>query len=96
MGSPVVNRKNVWDIYSELLDRFEHLDEAVDFMEECEVYLQAMEAQINADDAVPPVGRELYGGIENPGPDGNYYMGGVNNGLGIGKFFCFLTRLNVS
>ncbi|KAF8166383.1 hypothetical protein BJ912DRAFT_1093135 [Pholiota molesta] len=24
----------------------------------------------NADDAVPPAGRELYGGIENPGPDG--------------------------
>ncbi|KAF8149133.1 hypothetical protein B0H34DRAFT_758164 [Crassisporium funariophilum] len=96
MGSPVVNRKNVWDIYSQLLYRFEHLDEAVDFMEECEVYLQAMEAQINAENAVPPVGQELLGGIENPGPDGNYYMGGVNNGLGIGKFTCFPTISDVS
>ena len=49
-----------------------------------------MDAQDNLDDAVPPVGRELYGGPENHDADGAYYMGGVNNGrgLGMGDFKC--------
>jgi hypothetical protein len=90
MGSPVVNSENVWDIYCELHHRFEHLDDAVNFIEECQVYLDILDAQDNLDDAVPPVGRELYGGPENRDADGAYYMGGVNNGrgLGMGDFKC--------
>ena len=34
MGSPVIYSKNVWDIYCELHYRFEHLDDAVNFIEE--------------------------------------------------------------
>ncbi len=39
IGSPVVNSENVWDIYRQLIHRFEHLDEAMEFMEECQVFL---------------------------------------------------------
>ena len=32
-----------------------------------------------------PSGAELHGGLENPQEDGDYYMGGVNNGRGLGR-----------
>lgn len=84
MGSPTINSDNVWNIYRELLHRFEHLDDAVEFMEECQVYLNILDDQVNLDDEVPPAGIELYGGPDDKDVDGNYYMGGVNNGRGIG------------
>ncbi|KDR77552.1 hypothetical protein GALMADRAFT_65908 [Galerina marginata CBS 339.88] len=83
MGSPTVNSENVWDIYRELVHRFEHLDDAADFNEECQVYLDTLEDQSDIEIAVPPLGVELYGGIENPDTNGDYYMGGVNNGQGL-------------
>ena len=72
MGSPVINSENVWDIYCELHYRFEHLDDdAVNFIEEFQFYLDILDAQDNLDDVVvPPLGRELYGGLENCDADG--------------------------
>ena len=87
MGSPVINSENIWDVYQELLARFERLDDAVDFIEECEIYLAMLEAQTNDEENLPPVGKGLLEGPENPATDGAYYMGGVNNGLGLGKSF---------
>ena len=84
MGSPAINSENVWNIYRELLHRFEHLDDAVNFMEECQVYLDVLDNQVYLDDEVPPAGLDLYGGPDNQDADGNYYMGGVNNGRGLG------------
>ena len=78
MGSPAINSENVWHIYRELLHRFEHLDDAVNFLEECQVYLNVLDNQVNLDDdnlAVPPAGLELYGGPDDQDVDGNYYMG---------------------
>lgn len=87
MGSPSINSDNVWNIYRELLHRFEHLDDAVNFLEECQVYLNILDDQVDLDDevAVPPTGIALYGGPDDQDADGNYYMGGVNNGRGLGK-----------
>jgi len=85
MGSPAVNSENIWDVYQELLAQFEQLDDAVDFIEECEIYLAMLEAQINNEENLAPVGKDLLGGPENPATDSAYYMGGVNNGLGLGK-----------
>jgi hypothetical protein len=45
-------------------------------------YLNLLDDEVNME---PAAGMELHGGLENPGPDGTYYMGGVNNGLGLGK-----------
>jgi len=84
MGSPVINSENVWVVYRELLHRFEHLDDAVDFIEECQIYLRLMDEQDDANDLSPPTGRELQGGPENPDTKGFIYMGGVNNGHGLG------------
>lgn len=84
MGSPTIDSNNVWNIYCELLHRFEHLDDAVDFIEECNVYLNILDNQINWDDEVAPAGIELFGGPDDQDADGNYYMGGVNNGRGLG------------
>ena len=84
MGSPAINSENVWNIYRELLHWFEHLDDAVNFMEECQVYLDVLDNQVYLDDEVPPAGLDLYGGPDNQDADGNYYMGGVNNGRGLG------------
>jgi hypothetical protein len=55
--------------------------------EECEIYLAMLEAQTNNEENIAPVGEDLLGGPENPATDGAYYMGGVNNGLGLGKSF---------
>ena len=87
MGSPDLNSENIWEVYRELLDRFGRLDDAVDFIEECEIYLEMLEAQTNDEENLAPVGEDLLGGPENPATDGAYYMGGVNNGLGLGKSF---------
>jgi hypothetical protein len=53
-------------------------------LEECQVYLNVLDDQVNLDDEVPPAGLELYGGPDNQDVDGNYYMVGVNNGHGLG------------
>jgi hypothetical protein len=87
MGSPTLTSENIWEVYRELLARFEQLDDAVDFIEECEIYLAMLEAQTNNEENLAPVGGDLLGGPENPATDGAYYMGGVNNGLGLGKPF---------
>ena len=63
MGSPTINSENVWNIYWELLHQFEHLDNAVDFMEECQVYLNFLDNQVNVDDeAVVVFGSPVWSG----------------------------------
>lgn len=86
MGNPIVTSDNIWDVYSELLHRFENLDDAVDFIEECQVYLQAMDIQTSEEEknVNKPAGKELLGGPDDPAIDGSYYMGGVNNGRRLG------------
>ena len=81
MGSHPLSSKNIWQVYCELLRRFETLDEAMDLLEQCQVYFDLMEEEATIEQ---PVGVELLGGLDNIGEDGYYYMGGVNNGLGLG------------
>ena len=81
MGRPNIN---IWEIYRRLVYRFQHLDDTVDFIEQLQVYLNLLDDEGNVADVEPPAGMELHGRLENPGPDGAYYMGGVNNGLGLG------------
>ena len=57
MDSPVINSRNtIWAIYRELLHRFEHLDAAVDFIEQYQVYLDPFNDSDHADmvEAEPP------------------------------------------
>lgn len=85
MGSPTISSENVWDVYRELLYRFEHLDDAVEFLEQCETYIQEQEIEESLHEEMPPAGEELLGGFEENTEDGYFYMGGVNNGRGLGK-----------
>jgi hypothetical protein len=87
MGSPSVTSENVWDIYRELLFRFEHLDEAIECVEEWEIQLSLTDH--DSDDEQYPMmegQRDLLGGSDsmNDSEGGDYYMGGVNNGMGLG------------
>ncbi len=54
-----------------------------EFMEECQVFLSIWDDQDEIE-IEPPEGVELFGGLDHTDADGNYYMGGVNNGKGLG------------
>jgi len=86
MGAPELNNTNIWDVYKGILDRFEQWDDIADLIEEYRVYFDIVEEndRREEEDVRPPEGVELRGGLEEANEDGNYYMGGVNNGLGLG------------
>lgn len=90
MDSPVVTRQTVWDIYRELHHRFSHLDEALVMLPEWEA-AAGQSAQFSDSDAGCEV--ELLQGLKDledqRGPDA--YMGGVNNGRGLGQFTDFVS-----
>ena len=85
MGSPSATSENVWDIYHELLFQFEHLDEAIDCVEEWEIQLSLTDH--DSDDEQYPMMEgqwDLLGGYDSMNKGGDNYMGGVNNGMGLG------------
>ncbi|KAJ7030326.1 hypothetical protein C8F04DRAFT_1367784 [Mycena alexandri] len=87
IGNPLITRTNVWDIYMVLLARFEHLDNLHRIpaqLDEQWGYSLTMARDDYEDDlALIPNLTPLHNGSEVVGPDGYYYMGGVNNGLGL-------------
>lgn len=83
MGSPPIFRENAWEVYSNLVARFEQMDAYADLLEEWEIYVNLLDGDDNA--LKPPSGLELYGGWDVIDKDGNYYMGGINNGKGLGE-----------
>ena len=90
IGSPTVDSESD----CEILQWFKHLDNAVNFLEECQVYLNILDdEQVNLDDEVmvPPPGIELYGGLDHQDADSNYYMRGVDNGCGLGMWIITLS-----
>ncbi|GLB43860.1 hypothetical protein LshimejAT787_1500440 [Lyophyllum shimeji] len=80
MGSPVVTRDNVWDLYYQLKQRFLHLDEALAHVKE---WQKALEPEDNPLYELIPGQQDLLGGPDDVDEDGAYYMAGVNNGLGL-------------
>ncbi|KAJ7903946.1 hypothetical protein B0H13DRAFT_2334961 [Mycena leptocephala] len=87
IGSPPVTRTNVWDIYMAILSRFRHLDNAHRVPTQLDDqwgYTLTMARNDYEDDlALIPNLTPLHNGSEVVGPNGYYYMGGVNNGLGL-------------
>lgn len=88
LGEPAVSRHNVWGIYSCLLDKFysfdldamlpEGIDKAWGYVQE---ELEDEVIMSDEDLGLKP----LLGGDANPVAGGFYYMGGVNNGAGLGE-----------
>jgi len=98
MGCPEVTSKNVWDIYRGILQGLEAIQHAseeeaqeyTDCLEQWEVQVSLLEGGDQDGEVVPyPLieGRDLLGGIDNPDVDSDYYLGGVNNGRGLGMSY---------
>lgn len=95
MGSPLVTWENVWDIYLELNACLEHLYLA-NQPDKLDMYWEAIEqwdiqqcltVLENNGEQVPYgliPGQDLAGGAEYLQQDGALYVGGVNNGKGLG------------
>ena len=83
MGSPPIFRENAWAVYCHLVGKFEQMDAYIDLLEEWEIHVNFVDSDDNA--LKPPTGLELHGGWDQVDKDGNYYMGGVNNGKGLGE-----------
>jgi hypothetical protein len=90
MGSPVICRDNVWDVYLTMRSHFYRLEGIRnDFEAEWHSVLTQACEEGEACDAGVVVEllsdlRALHNGLENCRPDGSYYMGGVNSGRGLG------------
>ena len=97
MGSPAVTGENVWDVYLELVQRLEELQDAMEYadymdcIDQWEVNEDLMEGPGVDDEPPYPLieGQNLRGGYGNPREDGTVYLGGVNGGDGLGMFLHF-------
>ena len=90
IGSPQLNAANIWDVYRDILQRLHGITTAdasqdyIDAVDEWQVS-ESLQDQGGENDSVPyPLieGRELFGGNEQD--DGSVYLGGVNEGRGLG------------
>ncbi|KAK7039974.1 hypothetical protein R3P38DRAFT_2393999, partial [Favolaschia claudopus] len=81
INGPPITRSNVWEVYMEILVRFEHLDNihrVPENFDKCWGYALTIARDDHEDDmALLPNLTPL-----ESDPD-NYYMGGVNNGRGL-------------
>ena len=101
MGSPAITGETVWDVYRELVQRLEELQDVMEYadymdcIDQWEVNEELMEGpQAGVDDVGEPPyplieGQNLQGGYDNPREDGTVYLGGVNGGDGLGMFLLF-------
>ena len=95
MGRPEVTSKNVWEIYRGILQDLEAVqhasereaEEYAECLEQWEVQASLLEGDDENDHVIPYSligGQQLLGGMDHPDADGNFYLGGVNNGRGLG------------
>ncbi|PPR06945.1 hypothetical protein CVT26_004134 [Gymnopilus dilepis] len=85
MGRPALNSDNIWSVYRDLLGRLEELHSNMVSKEYVEVVDSFCVDQPDEPAKVDLMeGSNLLGGMENPNPDGSYYMGGLNGGQGLG------------
>ena len=89
MGQPSVTRESCWDIYLQLLRCFHTLDAIYNVPHEVDAkwgyaLTMARDDCANEIELLPNL-RPLRNGDAVIGADGFYYMGGVNNGEGLGE-----------
>ncbi|KAJ7857101.1 hypothetical protein B0H14DRAFT_3135890 [Mycena olivaceomarginata] len=87
LGQPSVTRTNCWDVYMDILTRFQHLDSLHGVPAERDEqwgYALTMARDDYKDDIeLIPNLLPLHNGADVIGPDGTYCMGDVRNGLGL-------------
>ncbi|KAG6825196.1 hypothetical protein H0H92_004418 [Tricholoma furcatifolium] len=81
MGAPDISRDNVWEVYLVLLDGFHELEDIPEAYH-IDWYRVAITDEPEPLELVGGL-RELANGQDHVDEDGNYYMGGVNNGVGL-------------
>ena len=94
IGSPQLNAANIWEVYCKILQSLHGIttsnsanadQDYIDAIDEWQVS-ESLQDQDGEHDSVPcPLieGHELFGG--NKQDDGSLYLGGVNEGWGLGK-----------
>ncbi|KAJ6474357.1 hypothetical protein C8R45DRAFT_835079 [Mycena sanguinolenta] len=89
LGQPPVTRQSCWNIYLALLDHFHGLDDTYNIPADIDAkwgYALTLARDDYAKEIeLLPNLRPLRNGDAVIGPGGFYYMGGVNNGDGLGK-----------
>ena len=94
IGSPPLNAANIWDVYCKILQSLHDItnsncaDENQDYIDAVDEWQisESLQDQDGEHDSVPyPLieDRELFGGNEQD--DGFVYLGGVNEGRGLGR-----------
>ncbi|KAF9472160.1 hypothetical protein BDN70DRAFT_925811 [Pholiota conissans] len=94
MGSPELDSGNIWEIYCYIVEQLQDItrrrasedDNYFDAVDEWQVseFLQDNESREEAVPLLPLIqGRSLFGGYDDPRPDGSLYFGGVNEGRGL-------------
>ncbi|KAJ7116197.1 hypothetical protein C8R43DRAFT_1091258 [Mycena crocata] len=87
IGQPPITRHNVWNVYLNLLSCFEHLDNVHRVPAEVDQHwgyaLTIAREDHDEDIALIPNLAPLPKGADVIAEDGSFYMGGVNNGLGL-------------
>ncbi|CAK5278055.1 unnamed protein product [Mycena citricolor] len=93
LNSPIVDRDSCWDVYLQLLNCLKELDQLNDIDQSADARWGHVLTQ-PVDENIPllPNLQELRGG-EGVVGEGAYYMGGVNNGDGLGMFHYLGTLL---
>ncbi|KAJ7791157.1 hypothetical protein B0H14DRAFT_2395934 [Mycena olivaceomarginata] len=89
IGQPPVTRQTCWDIYLQLLNRFHALDDMYNIPHGIDekwgyALTMARDDYVKEIELIPNL-QPLRNGDSVIGPDGFYYMGGVNNGEGLGE-----------
>ncbi|KAF8188605.1 hypothetical protein K438DRAFT_1972295 [Mycena galopus ATCC 62051] len=90
IGEPPVPRQSYWDIYLQLLNCFHALDDTYNIPTDVDAkwgyaLTLALDDYAKEIELLPNL-RPLRNGDSVIGPGGFYYMGGVNNGDGLGEF----------
>ena len=94
IGYPQLNPANIWEVYRKLILTLQNItssngtnanQDCIDAVDEWQVNESLQDSNLNREPDIPyPLieGRELVGGIEQE--DGSLYLGGVNEGRGLG------------
>ncbi|KAH7922898.1 hypothetical protein BV22DRAFT_1016396 [Leucogyrophana mollusca] len=87
MGTPLITRENVWDVYRDMLARVQHFEQLPATLEqEWQVHNTEGDPDNAAFNHIPLIAglTELPNGEDVARSDGSIYLGGVNNGNGLG------------
>ena len=103
IGYPQLNAANIWEVYRKLILTLQNISssngtnanqDCIDAVDEWQVNESLQDSDLNGEPDIPyPLieGHELVGGIEQE--DGSLYLGGVNEGRGLGMWMLYLLSI---